>query len=184
MATAVQIPMGPLTYADLQHLPDDGLRYELRNGDLLMSPSPIIIHQLASIRLTALLLDALPKGYQLLTAPTDWFVDDYNVFVPDLLVMRLEDFNRKLFTGTPALVVEILSPSTRRRDLNTKRRAYEEAGLEWYWTLDLDRPALQVFRSEEGRLTEEAHVVNDGVCRAETPFAVEVIPADLVRDPT
>ena len=73
------------------------------------------------------------------------------------------------------------SPSTRKTDLGTKRLAFEAAGVPAFWLVDPDGPSLTVLRLDEGRYVEEAFVEGDGVYDSSSPFAVRVVPADLVR---
>jgi Uma2 family endonuclease len=174
----------PLTWHDLQQLPD-GLRYELVDGVLLVSPAPIFVHQRVVQNVAYLLHRAGPAGFEVLPAPVDWYVSEYTVFEPDLLVARIDDPLARRLETTPLLAVEVLSPSTRLRDLGLKRRAYEDAGLPWYWVIDpdLDEPRLTVYRLEGGRCVEDAVVVGDDGYTAEEPVKVEIVPRRLVEAP-
>jgi Uma2 family endonuclease len=96
-------------------------------------------------------------------------------------VARNADVGEKRLERTPVLVVEVHSPSTRKTDLGTKRLAFEAAGVPVYWLVDPDVPSLTVLRPDEGRYVEEAVVEGDGVYDGVSPFAVRVVPADLVR---
>jgi Uma2 family endonuclease len=78
------------------------------------------------------------------------------------------------------LAVEILSPSTRYRDLGLKRRAYEDAGLPWYWIVDPKKPRLTVLRLIDGRFVEHAVVTGDEEYVTTEPVAVTVVPSALV----
>src|SRR5688500_13328561 len=109
MAFAVLPQHRPLTEDDLAQLPEDGLRYELIDGELLVSASPARPHQRVSINLTLLLADAVPEGFELLVAPYDWRVDRFNVFVPDLMILPIEPGPAKRLEVPPLLAVEILS---------------------------------------------------------------------------
>lgn len=181
MAFAVLPQHRPLTEDDLAKLPEDGLRYELVDGELLVSASPVRLHQRVSMNLSLLLSTAAPPGCEVLAGPFDWRVNRFNVFVPDLMVMRIEDVSDKRLEGVPLLAVEILSPSTRQRDLHLKRRAYESASLDWYWVVDPDEPSLTVFRLEDGRFVEEAHAYGDETYHCTEPLEVAITPADLVK---
>lgn len=184
MALAVlpQLPQHrPLTEDDLARLPEDGLRYELVHGELLVSASPVGPHQRTSMNLALLLSDVAPTGYEVMPAPFDWRVNQFNVYVPDLMVVRHEDAERKRLDAAPLLAIEILSASTRQRDLHLKRRSYEDAGLGWYWIVDPDEPSLTVFRLVDGRFVEEAVVSGAETYRSKEPVTVTIVPADLVR---
>lgn len=176
-------PVGPLTWEDVQDLPDvAGLRYELIDGILLMSPSPPPLHQRVVTQLLAVLHAACPAGLEVFTAPFDWFVTDWRYFEPDVLVVPRIQGNPRRFEGTPLLAVEVLSPSTRHRDLGLKRTAYAEAGLSHYWVVepDPDAPGLTAFRLDDGRLVEDTVVVGDSPYEPSGPFPVRVVPTELV----
>lgn len=172
----------PLTWHDLQQLPD-GLRYELVDGVLLVSPSPIRPHQRVAARLIGLLGAALPPDLEVLGAPFDWLVSETTVLEPDVLVARADDPGERWLEAVPLMVTEILSPSTRLRDLGLKRLAYQECGVEWYWVIDPDpdEPRLTVFRLEDGHYVEEAVVVGDEKYVAGEPLNVSVVPRELVE---
>lgn len=181
MAFAVLPQHRPLTEDDLALLPDDGLRYELVHGEVLVSASPVGPHQRVSMNLALLLSDVVPTGYEVMPAPFDWRVNQFNVYVPDLMVVRHEDAERRRLETPPLLAVEILSPSTRQRDLHLKRRSYEDAGLGWYWIVDPDEPSLTVFRLVDGRFVEEASVFGEETYRSTDPVTVNLVPVELVR---
>lgn len=181
VAIAVPPAHRPLTEEDLARLPDDGLRYELIDGELLVSPSPAGLHQRVSMNLSLILAAAVPAGHEVLAAPFDWRVNRFNVFVPDVLVVPHLGSGAKRLERPPLLAVEILSPSSRQRDLALKKRAYEAAGLGWYWVVDPDAPSLTVFRLDDGRFSDVSVVAEDEPYRATDPFPVEVVPSALVR---
>jgi Uma2 family endonuclease len=184
MAIAVRPPqtyMGPLTYDDVQKFPDDGFRYELVDGELLVSPSPATSHQVVVTNLVGLFLAAVPPDLQVIVGPVDWYVRPTTYFAPDLVVVRREGRkdHRKLLEP-PVLVVEEASPATRLRDLGLKRRAYEDAGLPWYWVVEPKAPSVSVERLVDGRFMAAGRVEGDGRLSLGEPFAVEVSPAVLV----
>jgi Uma2 family endonuclease len=134
---------GKWTYADYRRLPDDGRRYEVIRGYLYVSPAPSAIHQRASSRLNRVLdRFVLAHGLgEVFYAPFDILLPERiaEPVQPDLIFFRAgeepgdDDQN---FQGVPALVVEVLSPSTRRYDLGTKLGAYLEAGIPEVWFAD------------------------------------------------
>jgi Uma2 family endonuclease len=182
--TALALDGRPLTWHDLQErqLPD-GLRFELVDGVLLVSPAPIILHQRVVSNVVRLLCDAVPPDLDVLTAPVDWYVSETTVFQPDVLVARIDDPRAGRLDTTPVLAVEVLSPSTRLRDLGLKRRAYEDIGLPRYWVVDPDRPQLTVLRLDGSRFVEEAVVAADDEYAAGAPVSVKVVPRALIELP-
>ena len=177
----VTVPVGrPFTYADLEAMPDDGHQYEIFDGLLVVSPSPIPVHQRAVVRLAGLLDAACPSGLETFVARLDVKLTDTMVLEPDVLVARVSDIGEKNVPAAPVLVVEVLSPSTRRYDMLLKRAAYEEHGVGSYWLVDPKEPSLTVLELAGGVYTEVAHVMGDEVFEATRPFPVRVCPAELV----
>ncbi len=111
------LPWGkPLTYDDLEAMPEDGHRYELIEGVLIVTPAPKLVHQRAAMRLLRLLDDAAPSDVEVLPGPLDYKVSDLTVLEPDIVVARREDYEERYLRRTPLLVVEVQSPSTVRID--------------------------------------------------------------------
>ena len=169
------------TADDLDSLPDDGNRYELLDGQLLVTPSPRVVHQVVSLELALLLRQSLPAGLRLLTAPMDVRFGPKRQLQPDLLVIRDEGLDAVRVESVPLLVVEILSAGTRSRDQVTKRRAYEQEGVASYWIVDPTRPALTALELRDGAYVEVAHVVGEQAWTAEQPYTVTVVPSALLR---
>jgi Uma2 family endonuclease len=115
------------------------------------------------------------------TAPLDYRISATTVLVPDLLVTPVDDLDRKYLDRPPVLVVEVLSPSTRRVDLHLKKAVLEEAGVPAYWVVDPKSPMLTAFRLVDGSYVADPTVIGRGVYETEFPFPVRVVPADLVR---
>lgn len=176
----ITVSEGPLGWDDLLKLPDDGRRFELVDGVLLVSPLPHFLHQRAAVQLTVLLHPACPEGIEVFSPPVAWRISEHTVFEPDVIVLRSSDLFDRGLDGTPLLAVEILSPSTRLRDLGLKRRAYEGAGLPWYWIVNPKKPRLTVLRLVGDRFVEHAVVEGDEEYVATEPVAVTVVPSALV----
>ena len=176
----ITIPEGPLTWDDLQGLPDDGRRYELVDGVLLVSPAPVLIHQRAVGQLLAAFHAACPPGYWVLPAPVDWHISKHTVFEPDLVVIGKPDPEAGFVEEAPLLAVEVLSPSTKLRDLGLKRHYYALAGLPWYWIVNPKKPRLTVLRLVGDRFVEHAVVEGDEEYVATEPVKVTVVPSVLV----
>jgi Uma2 family endonuclease len=143
-----------LTYDQFVQFPDDGKRHELIDGEHYVTPSPNTKHQTVSLRLTVLIgswLERNPIG-RLFHAPFDVVFSNFDVVEPDLLylsnVRSAEALTPQHVRGVPELVVEISSPSTRKRDETIKRRLYERVGVSEYWVVDPDIDTARVYRRE------------------------------------
>lgn len=174
-------PRAPLTEDDLAAMPDDGHRYELIDGVLIVSPSPTIHHQRCIKALILLLDGAETPEYEVVVSPFDVRFARSTVLIPDLLVARKADLAPARLETAPVLVVEVRSPSTRRIDLGTKRLVYEEYGVPAYWLVDPEEPSLSVLHLENGTYVQVARVVGDEAYEATVPFPVTVVPARLLR---
>jgi len=142
-----------LDYSDLQVTPDDGRRYELVRGDLFVTPSPTPLHQRVSKRLQVLLMEYFEGRSvgEVFDAPIDLILTNQDVFVPDLLVVAdPSHVSERGIEGAPLLVVEILSPSTRKQDRGLKAQRYAELGVLHYWIVDPDRKRVECSRSTDG----------------------------------
>jgi Uma2 family endonuclease len=170
------------TVDDLARLPDDGLRYELVDGVLLVSPAPRPRHQRAVLKLALLLRESCPDSLEVFIAPLDFQPTRRRSFQPDVLVVRVEDIGEENVQQPPVLAVEVLSPGTRARDQLLKRGVYAESGIPSYWLVDPDAPSLTVlWLGEDGGYDEVAMVHGDEAYDATRPFAVSVRPAALTR---
>lgn len=174
-------PGRPFTVADLDRMPDDGRRYELLDGTLVVSPRPSTIHQLAAFRLAVLLSNSCPEGLCVLPEPAVE-LSDFTEFDPDVVVVSQHEVGGLKLTTPPVLIVEVRSPSTALIDLNRKKAAYERFGVPSYWVVvpDLDKPELIGFELRDGRYQEAAHVAGDERFAASAPFSVEVVPSALL----
>lgn len=179
---ALTLPWGePLTVEDLEGAPDDGHRYELVDGVLVVTPAPGFAHQRGVINLVVALEKVVPADLVVLVAPFDWVVGPRTLFQPDLLVARRADVGPARLEHAPLLAVEVLSPSTRLIDSGLKRAAFARAGVASYWLVDPDRPGLTALRLEGDTYAVEADVTGDEAFVADAPFAVTVVPSALLR---
>ncbi len=171
----------PWTVADLADLPDDGLRYELVDGTLLVSPAPSKLHQRCAARLHLVLAAACPPDLEVFFAPTDYQPTSTRSLQPDLLVVRRDDPGDAAVTTPLALAVEVLSPSSRSVDRVLKRDLYEQAGVRAYWVVDPAEPSVTAWLLDDGRYGEPVVVQGEEPLNVERPFPVRVVPADLGR---
>ncbi|TDU91645.1 Uma2 family endonuclease [Kribbella voronezhensis] len=171
---------GGYTMGDLDALPDDGKRRELVDGMLLVTPAPLPIHQTAVLQLGSRLLLACPKSLKVFVAPLDFRPTAQRSLQPDVLVCRKEDVGPTSIERPLLLAVEILSSSTRMKDLLLKRGVYEESGVVSYWMFDPMAEQLTVLELVDGHYVERAVVKGSDAFEAELPFPVRVVPAELV----
>lgn len=158
-ASATDIPM-QLSIEDYAEMPDDGRQYELINGELNVTPSPGTQHQRVAKRVFLALVNALESSGagEVFIAPYDVELDRYTVVQPDLMFVRAENtalIGEKRLHGPPDLAVEILSPSTRRRDVLIKSPLYARFGVAEYWLVD---PAIDRFECR--RLVDGAYITD------------------------
>lgn len=147
-----------LTVSQLWALfPDEThVRHELIDGVLFVTPNPITRHQLLVGRLSfeiELYLRAHPGVGQLFGVPLDVVLSDHDVVAPDIILIaadQTEILTDKNVQGPPALVVEVLSPSTRRRDIGIKRQLFDRAGVREYWIVDGKLDRVEIHRRDAG----------------------------------
>ncbi len=181
VTTSTGLPFGrPLVRDDLDAMPEDGHRYELLDGMLLVSPAPRHLHQRSVGNLHLLLRAACPPELEVLLAPFDVVLADDTVLQPDVLVAPRAQFTARDLPGPPLLAVEVLSPSTRRVDLLLKRDRLQAAGVRSYWLVDPDEPAVTVLELVDGTYVERRHAAGDQPVEVLLPFPVRLVPADLV----
>jgi len=138
------------TTADYQLLPETGPRYQVIEGQLCMAPAPNRYHQDISKNIEFILLKYLEKHPvgKMYHAPFDVYLDDHNVFQPDIAFFSKE--RHSVLTdaganGAPDFVVEILSPRTAQLDQVPKRRVYARAGVDELWIISPVKQMIEVF---------------------------------------
>lgn len=138
-----------LDYSDYALLPQDGRRWELLDGDILVTPAPAPRHQRVSKRLQRQLeayFEAQGLG-EVFDAPIDIILTPHDVLQPDLVVVTDAALvSERGIEGPPALVVEVLSPSSQAQDRGAKSRRYAALGVAHYWIVDPDGRTLECFR--------------------------------------
>ena len=142
------------TREEVLALPDNGNRYELFDGELLVTPAPSGPHQVALGRLfSAIAPYVAAHGLgETLWSPADLDLGTGQVSQPDLFVVPFlpPDCDWRNFPN-PVLIVEVLSPSTARADRLVKRRRFQRAGIPEYWIVDLDARAIERWRPDDSR---------------------------------
>jgi Uma2 family endonuclease len=178
----VQLAHGrPFTVDDLEAMPDDGNRYELIDGMLIVSPAPGLKHQTVVGALYIALHAACPQDMYTVLSPFAVRSSETNELQPDVLVGRFEDFTDKNLPVAPLLAVEVFSPSTMLHDMNTKKAAYERLGVPNYWVIDPKAPKLTAFELDDSGVYQMvAKVEGSDVFEAKRPFPVRIVPVELL----
>ena len=181
MGTVTSLPRGrALTRRDLEAMPDDGHRYELIDGTLVVTPAPSPRHQIVLAELYDVLRRACPADLLVLFAPLDVALDDSSVLHPDLLVAPRSAFTERDLPAAPLLAVEVFSPSTRRIDLTLKHSRYEAARCPSYWVVDPAAPSLRAWELRKKEYVEVAHAEGAETFHARAPYDVAITPAALL----
>jgi Uma2 family endonuclease len=162
----------------VRSLPDDGNRYEVVHGELLVTPAPRLWHQELCGRLSAALrtyLDREVVGVAL-ASPADISWGRDILVQPDLFVVpveeaRLEDWSKIRHL---LLAVEILSPSSTRADRFTKRRLYQERGVSAYWMVDADAQLVEIWQPDAELPVIERDRLTWHPSGAARPFTLEL----------
>lgn len=170
-------PEGGWTADDLDAFPDDGLRYELVDGVLLVSAAPSEEHQIALSNLFALLHASARPELRVLFAPYAVRFSARRQLEPDVVVVPKD---RSAPDRRPLLVLEVLSPGTRATDGTLKRHVFEQGGVPSYWLVDPLVPAVTVLELRDGAYVEVAHAVGDEAVEVDRPFPVRLVPSALL----
>ncbi len=142
------------TVAELDRMPDDGHRYELLDGALVVSPRPTTVHQVVATRLASVLERDCPEDLCVVAEPAVQLDELHRVRPGPRGGPARRGAATRSSPAPPLLVVEIRSPSTALFDLNRKKAAYQRFGVPSYWIVNPDpaRPELTVFELRDGTL--------------------------------
>jgi Uma2 family endonuclease len=164
------------TRSDYDRLPE-GFPAQLVNGCLVKEPSPTYGHQAFASRLHARLAPLVGADLALL-APCDVGIDEFNVYQPDVLVLRSAPSFDVHDVGIPLLAIEVLSPSTARRDRVVKRRKMLAAGVAEVWIVDPASRTVELHTADACRLA-----AGDETLRSTAVPGFEVVPNVLFAPP-
>jgi Uma2 family endonuclease len=159
----MSMPIKAWTLEELHRLPDDGNKYEVINGELFVTPPPSVDHEEILARLSEMLTEFVRKhSLGRVYHPRAVIRFEGSEAEPDLMVRAVPpDVHGNAWEKLPPplLVVEVLSPATRRRDLVNKREYYLDAGVGEYWVVDAERREIRVTRpGEEDMVARESLV--------------------------
>jgi Uma2 family endonuclease len=175
-------PLQGWTVRDLDRLPDDGQRYELIDGVVVVAPSPTGLHQYVTGTLWQALHDAAPPGFTVLPGVGVVLAED-QCPIPDIVVLRSPvDYGMSQYPASAVvLAVEVVSPSTRSTDRFRKPAQYALAGIPTYWRVETDPIQILAYQSNgRGEYLEKAQAVEGIPFIVDEPFAVEFDPAGLL----
>ncbi len=167
------------TVDDLQELPDDGNRYEVIDGELLVTPAPSWIHQDAVFRLQTIIADYLTRevvGHSV-SAPADVVFSPKRGVQPDLFVVPLAAGRRPRHfsdVGRLLLAIEVLSPSTARADRVKKRALFRAEGVDEYWIVDMDARTIERSTSADERVEVLAETIRWLPQGASAPLTIDL----------
>lgn len=172
-----------VTYRDLCEVQTDQ-RWEVIDGEAFLAPAPNLRHQRILQRLLRRFEDAITDGSEVFLSPVDVVLADDTALQPDMVFVR--EANRGILrdhvTGPPDLVVEVLSPSTRKLDRELKLEVYARFGIPEYWIVDPLAETLEVYRLEEPGVSSYAltdtHRASETVTTPLLP-ALAIDPGDL-----
>lgn len=185
MATAIHLER-PLIADDLAGMPDDGRRYEIVGGELIVSPSPSQRHQNASTNLLFMIRHHLGQtgSGMVFAAPFDVRLGSHDIVQPDLLVVL--ERNRPYLrhdgvSGAPDLVIEIVSPASMRIDRVRKAAIYATFGVPEYWIVDPDARTILAQSLENGQY--QPLTSDDGLVHSRVVTGMAVDPVEVFAMP-
>lgn len=170
------------TIEDYATLPE-GAPFELINGKLTFMASPNSTHQDISMNLSALLHFHAKKNKlgKVFAAPMDVYFDKTNVYQPDVLFIteKRKDIIHKFIQGAPDLIVEIVSPSSQKKDELEKLAAYGKFGVQEYWLIHPEKETITVFFNEDGEMKQREVLEKMGILRSVVVEGFELEVANI-----
>ena len=157
-----------LTYDDFLLFPeDDGLRHEIIDGVHYVTPSPLLRNQRVVQRISYAIqnyLELNPDAGEVFGVAVDTVFTLWDVVVPDVVFVAHDQ--RSIMTepniqGAPALVVEVLSPGTKKRDLGVKKDLFDRGGVREYWVVDPKGDVVTIYRRNKKGLSRVQSLPND-----------------------
>lgn len=186
VAGSISIGAGePFTVDDLFALPDDGNRYEIFDGSLVLSPPPATRHVFVTLDLRTILVKAAPDGFLVVTEGAGIYPTDRDFYIPDILVLSdaSRTGNRRGFPPDEVLLaVEVVSPGNPSNDHVWKRRNYAKFGIRHYWIADPRDRTLRILElGEDGSYVDKELLEPGQSWKAIEPFEVTIDPAEIFR---
>jgi len=171
ISVAYKIEKKLLTYQDYINLLEDGNRYEVINGELIMVAAPNTGHQFVSGNIYFELYRFIQKRKigKILDAPVDVLLSESNVVQPDIFFVSKENskiVTEKNISGAPDMVIEIISPSTAYYDLLEKKELYAVHGIKEYWIVEPKKQWIEVYNNQNGKFEVDQRVEQTGIIRS------------------
>lgn len=173
-----------LTYDDYLSLPNDRNRYEILEGELIVTPSPTTMHQKVSRNLGFSLFSFIKKAGcgEVLSAPIDVNLDNSTIVQPDIIFIsrdRLQIISERGIDGAPDLIVEVLSPSTVKYDTISKMQLYARYGVRWYWIVNPEQRTIQEYENRGDSFELVATQTGNFGFRPKAPAGLEINLAEI-----
>jgi Uma2 family endonuclease len=171
ISAAYKLQKKVFTYQDYLDLPEDGNRFEVINGELIMVAAPNISHQFVSGNIYLALYNFVQKKQlgRILYAPADVVLSKSNVVQPDILFISKENssiITEKNIAGAPDLIIEIISPSSAYYDLLEKKELYATHGVKEYWIVEPKKQWIEVYINQNGKFELDQRVEQTGIVRS------------------
>ncbi len=172
LKTKKQPQQGHWTYKDYLDLPNDNTRYEIIEGVLYMTNAPSFYHQFTVMKLVSQLEQFVAEHNSGIVLPAPFEVHlskTTRPVQPDVLFVKANNWpggDISFFEGSPDLIVEVISPSSVRRDRNIKFSAYEKAGVSEYWIADPKTRSVEVYTLSGGEYAWLGQFVEDEVLKS------------------
>jgi Uma2 family endonuclease len=163
-------PHFPYTFNDYLLLPE-GMPVQLIGGELVQEPAPTPYHQ----RISGTLLFELMRHVReqnlgvVYAAPIDVYFDIFDAFQPDIIFIssaRSDIIGKRYIEEAPDMVMEILSPSSMRKDITHKYAVYERSGVREYWIVDPMDRTIDIYVSVDGKFSLSAQADSEGVVQS------------------
>jgi Uma2 family endonuclease len=186
VTNVIETPAKRWTYEEHYKLEDDQ-RYEIIDGNLIMVPTPDRWHQdgLSNLHFLLRLYLAKNKVGHVFFAPFDVVLDSENVVQPDIIFVstaNLGIIEKRAIFGAPDLLVEMLSPSSIRRDLRDKKTLYARFGVKEYWIGDPENKTMEILTLRGGRYQRYCAAKEKGKLASKVLPGLELELADILSD--
>ena len=137
-------------------------RWELIDGKAYdMSPAPYPRHQRVILKIAKIMMDSFEcKNCEIYISPIDWKLDNINVVQPDIAIF-CEDPKEQYFSKTPPFIVEVLSKSTAKKDINEKFNLYEKSGVQYYIIVEPNSEVVDIFELTNSKYELKSKLTND-----------------------